>query len=270
VLEVRDLWPAFAIAVGVLRSRLLIALSEWLERFLYRRADRIVINSPGFSAHINQRGGPDLRLVPNGADASMFDPAATGAQFRRQHGLQDKFIVLYAGAHGLSNDLGVVLDAAALLKVETNIALVLVGDGKDKPTLQTAAAQRGLSNLHFVPPLPKLQMAEALAAADVCLAILKPLPLYATVYPNKVFDYMAAGRPILLAIDGVVRQVVEQAGAGRFTPPGDAAALAAAVRSFAADPANGRRMGAAGRAYLAANFDRQNLARLMEAALLDK
>jgi glycosyltransferase involved in cell wall biosynthesis len=270
VLEVRDLWPAFAIAVGVLRSRLLIALSEWLERFLYRHADRIVINSPGFSAHITQRGGSDLRLVPNGADASMFDPAANGAEFRRQHGLQGKFIVLYAGAHGLSNDLGVVLDAAALLKDESNLALVLVGDGKDKPALQAAASQLGLSNLHFIPPLPKLQMAEALAAADLCLAILKPLPLYATVYPNKVFDYMAAGRPILLAIDGVVRQVVEQAGAGRFTPPGDAAALAAAVRSFAADPANGRRMGAAGRAYLAANFDRQNLARLMEAALLDK
>jgi glycosyltransferase involved in cell wall biosynthesis len=184
--------------------------------------------------------------------------------------LGSKFILLYAGAHGLSNDLGVVLDAAQQLKSESKIALVLVGDGKDKPSLQAAASQRGLDNVHFISPLPKLQMAQALAAADICLAILKPLPLYATVYPNKVFDYMAAGRPILLAIDGVIREVVEKAGAGRFVQPGDAAALAAAVRSFAADPAACRRMGAAGRAYLEANFDRQQLAALMEAALLDK
>lgn len=269
VLEVRDLWPAFAVAVGVLHNRILIALSEWLERFLVRRADRIVINSPGFEAHITQRGGKDLRVVPNGADAAMFDPSADGVDFRKAHALNDKFIVLYAGAHGLSNDLGIVLEAAELLKADSNIALVLVGDGKDKPALQVEAARRQLRNLHFVAPLPKAQMAAALAAADACLAILKPLPLYATVYPNKVFDYMAAGRPVLLAIDGVVRQVIESAGAGVFVPPGNASALAAAIRDLAARPADAKRMGAAGRAYLEAHFDRRQLAAQMETALLD-
>jgi len=268
LLEVRDLWPAFAIAIGVLRSRPLIAASEWLERFLYRHADRIMLNSPGFLAHVLARGGHDIEVVPNGADASMFDPASDGIEFRKQHKLVDKFVVLYAGAHGLSNDLGMVLQAADQLRADKKIAIVLLGDGKDKQTLQNEAAKMKLDNVIFVSPLPKAQMAQALAAADACLAILKPLKLYATVYPNKVFDYLAAGRPVLLAIDGPIRAVVEQAGAGVFVPPGDPAALAAAMRKLAADPAAAQRMGLAGRAYLEKHFERGALAKQLEEVIL--
>jgi glycosyltransferase involved in cell wall biosynthesis len=269
LLEVRDLWPAFAVAVGVLRNRILIAASEWLERFLYRHADLVLLNSPGFEAHVNARGARRVRIVPNGADASMFDPQAKGEAFRRQYGLEGKFVALYAGAHGLSNDLGVVLAAAEQLGGEPDIAFVLVGDGKDKPKLQQEAAALGLPNLHFVAPLPKEQMAEALAAADVCIAILKPLELYATVYPNKVFDYLAAGRAVVLAIDGAIRQVVEAANAGVFVQPGDPAALAGALRELAAKPELVRSMGAAGRAYLETHFNRPALARQLEAMLAE-
>lgn len=264
LLEVRDLWPAFAVEVGVLRNRLLIRASEWLERFLYRQADVLIANSPGFVEHIRQRSGRTAELVPNGADEAMFDPQADGRAFRQRHALQGKFLVLYAGAHGLSNDLGVALAAADQLRNQPEIRIVLLGDGKDKSALQTQAADLGLDNLIFLPPVPKEQMAEALAAADACLAILKPLKLYATVYPNKVFDYLAAGRPILLAIDGVIRQVVEAAGAGVFVPPGDPAALAAAIRQLAADPQQARTMGRAGRAYLQAHFSRGALARQLQ------
>jgi glycosyltransferase involved in cell wall biosynthesis len=260
VLEVRDLWPAFAVEVGVLRNKLLIRASEWLEHFLYKHADVVMLNSPGFVEHVRQRGATNTVVVPNGADAAMFDPAAKGEEFRKQYGLQGKSIVLYAGAHGLSNDLGVVLQSAAKLKEDGNIAIVLMGDGKDKLSLQAQAAEMGLQNLHFVPPLPKAQMAQALAAADACLAILKPLKLYATVYPNKVFDYLAAGRPVLLAIDGAVRQVVETAGAGVFVPPGDPTALAEAIRHMAQHPDEARRMGQAGRRYLEQHFGRSKLA----------
>lgn len=262
--EVRDLWPAFAVAVGVLRNPLLIAASEWLERFLYRHADQILINSPGFREHIAARGAGRIELLPNGADASMFDPKAKGEDFRQAHNLGDKFIVLYAGAHGLSNDLGIVLQAANLLKKKADISILLLGDGKDKPALMKQAAELQLNNLHFLDPLPKAEMSQALAAADACLAILKPIDLYATVYPNKVFDYMAAGRPILLAIDGVIRELVEEAGAGRFVEPGNPAALAEAIRKMAHDPEGARRMGRAGRAYLEAHFNRPELATALE------
>lgn len=258
--EVRDLWPAFAVQVGVLRNPFLIRMSEWLERFLYRHADQMMVNSPGFLEHVEVRGARHVSLIPNGADPRMFDPLAEGRAFRQAHQLEGQFIALYAGAHGMSNDLGVVLEAAQLLRDTPGIGFVMLGDGKEKPALERQAKELALPNLHFISSIPKNEMPDALAAADACIAILKPIPLYATVYPNKVFDYMAAGRPVLLAIDGVARQVVEQAQAGIFCLPGDPANLAQAVRELAADPVHARQMGANGRRYIEEHFDRVKLA----------
>ncbi len=267
--EVRDLWPAFAVAVGVLRSRPLIYASEGLEKFLYRQAQRVMVNSPGFVEFVRERGARQVELLPNGADLNMFHPQWDGAAFRREHHLEDKFVALYAGAHGMSNDLGVVLEAALLLRDRAEIAIVLLGDGKEKPNLMAKAVEMGLSNVYFLPPLPKKDMPLALAAADVCIAILKPIELYKTVYPNKVFDYMAAGRPVVLAIDGVIRQVVEEARAGIAVPPGNAAQLAEAIRTLANEPQLRHEMGLAGRRHVQAHFDRahlaQRLAHLLEA-----
>lgn len=267
--EVRDLWPAFAIQVGVLRNPLLIRLSEWLERFLYHRATRMLVNSPGFIAHIRARGAGKIDLVANGADPRMFDPQSKGDTFRKAYNLEDKFVLLYAGAHGMSNDLEVVLAAASQLQsepLETGrpIVIVLLGDGKEKPALQAKAEALQLQNVIFAPPVPKTEMPGALAAADACLAILKPIPLYATVYPNKVFDYMAAGKPVVLAIDGVIRQAVEAARGGIFTEPGSPTALVSAIRQLSADPAECQAMGRRGRQYIETHFDRKVLADQLE------
>ena len=270
--EVRDLWPTFAIAVGVLKNPTLIKMSLWLERFLYTHADRVMVNSPGYVAHVTERGARRVELVPNGADPHMFDPADPGLAFRSTNHLEDKFVLLYAGAHGMSNDLGVVLDAAKILQGDTatsKVTLVFLGDGKEKPALQEQAANLGLTNVLFLPPVPKDEMAAALAGADACLAILKPIEAYKTTYPNKVFDYMAAGRPVVLAIDGVIRAVVEAAQCGIFVPPGDPLALAQTVRKLAADPAASRRMGLAGRQYLEQNFSRSALAEKLVGILAD-
>jgi len=267
--EVRDLWPAFAVEVGVLSQPLLIHASEWLERFLYRHADQLVVNSPGYISHVQTRGASRVALVPNGTDPRMFDPHEDGVAFRSEHGLEGKFVALYAGAHGLSNDLGILLDAAALLNQQPDIAIVLVGDGKDKPNMMSQAVEKQLSNVHFLPPIPKEKMRQALGGADTCVAILKPIPLYATVYPNKVFDYMAAGRPVILAIDGVIRDVVEDAGAGIFATPGDPLSLANAILTLADDPQKGHEMGLNGRHYVEQHFDRTDLAEEL-AILMEK
>jgi glycosyltransferase involved in cell wall biosynthesis len=259
IFEVRDLWPAFAIAVGVLTNHALILASQWLERFLYRRADRMLVNSPGFIEHIQARGGKDIALVPNGADPSMFDPVSDGADFRCEQGLSDKFVVLYAGAHGMSNDLDIVLDAADQLRARSDIVIAFVGDGKEKSALMERAARIGLENVKFIAPVPKTEMGQALAASNACIAILKPIEMYKTVYPNKVFDYMAAGRAVILAIDGVIRQVVEKAAAGICIPPGDAGRLAAAIRLLANDPHGTKQMGMRGRKAIEAQFDRRKL-----------
>ena len=267
LLEVRDLWPDFAVALGVVRNRSAIRAAKALERFLYRRADLVVVNSPGFVDHVRREGGGEPLVVPNGVDTAPF-LAADRPAWRRQLGWEGKFVTLYAGAHGVPNDLEVVLRAAKLraARVEPGRELfAFVGSGREMPRLQRLAESWKLANVQFLGPRPKAEMPGILAAADCCVAILKPIPIFTTTYPNKVFDYMAAGRPVVLAIDGAIRKVVEAAGAGLFAQPGDPAALLEAVRAYRTDPARRARDGAAGRAA-AARFDRQGqAARLREA-----
>jgi glycosyltransferase involved in cell wall biosynthesis len=271
VFEVRDLWPDFAVAMGVLRSRPLIRLAKGLERFLYRRADRLVVNSPGFLEPLRREGAPADRitLVANGVDSSAFEQAPDGSSLRALHGLQGKFIALYAGAHGPANDLDVVLQAAQALREDPRIVFLLVGDGMEKPALRRRAAGLQLDNLRFLPPIPKSDMPELLAAADCGLAVLRPIPLFATTFPNKVFDYMAAARPVVLAIQGPIRQVVEMAGAGIAVAPGDPQAMAQAVARLADEPALRSQMGQKGRACVKAAYERSQQADRLEAVFAE-
>jgi glycosyltransferase involved in cell wall biosynthesis len=267
--EVRDLWPAFAIAVGVLHQKTLIRLSRWLESFLYRHADVVVVNSPGFIEYVKKRGAKDVRLVENGVDPAMFISPTGGRVFRQQHGLVDDCVILYAGAHGISNDLEVVLEAANLTRHEPSVKFVFVGDGKEKPRLLQQAAELELTNVLFLPSIPKTEMAEVIAGADACMAILKPIEMYKTTYPNKVFDYMAAAKPVLLAIDGVIREVVVEADAGIFVEPGNPSSLANAALRIKANPVEARQFGVNGQAYVTENFHRVKLAEKFENILMD-
>ena len=135
--------------------------------------------------------------------------------------------------------------------------------------MQARAQEMNLTNVTFIDSIPKSEMSSALAAADACIAILKPLEEYKTTYPNKVFDTMAAGRPLALAIDGVIREVVEAAGCGLFAAPGDPSALSEAIRALASDEKKSRQMGLAGRNYLEENFSRAAIGEKL-IALLEK
>ena len=258
--EIRDLWPAFAIAVGVLKKKVLISLSLWLERFLYNHADKIIVNSPGYIEHIQLKGGHNVSLIPNGSDTTAFTPINT-IQIRKELGWTGKFILLYAGAHGMSNDLSVVLQAAKLIEKHDDIKIVFIGDGKEKSNLIDLAESMRLSNIEFLNPVPKNKIAEYLQASDVCIAILKPIELYKTTYPNKVFDYMAAEKPIILAIDGVIREVVESADCGIFCEPGNPHAIANVVLGMYSNRNGLVEIGKRGKAYLEQHFDRMIIAK---------
>lgn len=269
LLEVRDLWPEFAIEMGILRNPILKALSRRLEAFLYRHADQILVNSPAYRDYILKKGVPAAKIgfIPNGVGIAMFDPAARGEVIRDKYGLDGKFVALYAGAHGPANDLDTILAAADLLRDAAAIHFVFVGDGKERPRLIAEAARRNLTNVTFAGPLPKAHMPAALAAADVCLATLKDIPVFTTTYPNKVFDYMAAGRPTVLAIDGVIRHVIEEATGGICVPPGDETALARAINDLAENPQACASMGTAARRYVQQHFDRDAQAEELRAIL---
>lgn len=263
LLEVRDLWPEFAVDMGLVKNRLIIALARWFERWLYRRADHVLVNSPAYRDYIIKKGvlPEHVTVIPNGVDPSMFDPDSTGADVRAKWGASGKFVVTYAGAIGLANDIPTILRAARRLKDRPDIVFWLVGDGGECQKLQQLAGEWGLSNVRLTGPQPKARMREVLAASDACVATLRNVPMFATTYPNKVFDYMAAGRPVLLAIDGVIRAVIEAAGCGLFVPPGDDERLAASVLQLRDDPERARKMGQAGRKYVLDHFDREEQGR---------
>lgn len=258
LLEIRDLWPEFAIDIGLLKNPFLIRCARWLERFLYRRADCLLVNSPAYRDYLINKGVPErkIRLIPNGVDAQMFDPAQKGANFRREYGLEDQFVVTYAGAMGMANDLDILIAAAAILAGRKDIHILIVGDGKERKRLEEEAARLKLDNLTFTGSFAKSRMAEVLAASDACIAILRNIPMFTTTYPNKVFDYMAAGRPTVLAIDGVIRAVVENAKGGIFVPPGNSQLLAEAIARLADHPQEAAQMGKDARAYVIQHFNR--------------
>jgi glycosyltransferase involved in cell wall biosynthesis len=260
LLEVRDLWPEFAISMGVIKNPVVIALAHWLEKFLYARATHILVNSPAYKEYLIGKGipGSKITFIPYGTDISMFNPDVDGSFVRAKLGLKDKFIVLYAGAMGQAHDLYTVLRAAQRLNDEAHIQIVFFGAGKERLKLEAEAQRLGLKNVLFAGICPKKEMPAVIAAADMCLAILQNIPMFRTTYPNKVFDYMASARPTVLVVDGVVREVIEASKGGVFVEPGNDELLAKTILELSRDPQRVKQMGENARTYLVKNLDRRD------------
>ena len=263
VLEVRDLWPDFAIALGLLRNSLLIGAAKTSEKLLYRFACAVVVNSPRYTRYLEQHGVPKWKiiLIANGVDPCAFNPKDKGEEFRAEYGLSNSFVVMYAGALGLANGVESLIEAAFLLRHEPDLKVVIVGDGKHKSKLQAMARSIGLSNVLFVPAQPKTRIPRILAAADVCVALLANVPSLQITYPNKVFDYMAAGRPTVLAIQGPIREIIERSGGGVSVNPGDSSALAEAFLRLRRSPLLRAEMGVKARSYVEQYFNRADQAK---------
>jgi len=260
LLEVRDLWPEFGVSMGVLTNPVLIALGRWLEKFLYARAKHILVNSPAYKEYMIGKGVPEKKItyIAYGTDVDMFNPQVDGSSIRSELKLQDKFVVLYAGALGQANDIDTILRAAQRLNNEDKIRFVLFGDGKERPRLQSEAERMKLSNVIFAGVRAKKDMPRVVASANVCLAILQDIPMFRTTYPNKVFDYMAAGRATVLVIDGVSRTLIESSNGGVFVQPGDDELLAKTILELSKDSRRVQRMGQNAREYLVKHLDRRD------------
>lgn len=260
LLEVRDLWPEFGVSMGVLKNPLVIALARWLEMFLYARATHILVNSPAYKEYMIGKGVPENKVtyIPYGTDVDMFNPGVDGSSIRVEMGLQDKFVVLYAGALGQANDIDTILRAAEKLKNEDKIRFVLFGDGKERKRLGAEAERMKLSNVIFAGVRAKKEMPQVVACADVCLAILQDIPMFRTTYPNKVFDYMAAGRATVLVIDGVSRGLIESSNGGVYVQPGDDIMLAEKILELSKDRKRVQGMGQSAREYLVEHLDRRD------------
>jgi glycosyltransferase involved in cell wall biosynthesis len=271
VFEIRDLWPAVPIALGALRNPRLMAAARWLERLLYREAARVVVLSEGSRDALVDMGVPlgKLVFVPNSSDLDLFRPDVRDASFRARHGLEGKFVALYTGAMGRANGMDQLLDAAAALRRagQSHVALVAVGEGAQRPRLERRVTAERLDNVLLLPPVAKTDLAGIVGAADVTLTLFAPAPVLQTNSPNKLFDSLAAGRPVIVNLDGWLRRVVEEGAAGVYVPPGDGQALAAALAALARDPQRVAEMGANARTLAERDFDRDAMADRLARAL---
>jgi hypothetical protein len=263
VVEVRDLWPAIFVELGVLTNRRVIRLLERLELAAYAAADQVVVVSEGFRANLVERGVPagKVHTIRNGVDLSRFDPGtpADPAVRGRLGARPGDCLVLYMGTHGISQGLPAVADAAARLAGQP-IRIAFVGDGADKHRLARRVAELGLDNVTSLPSVPSGEVPALLAAADICLVPLRQVPLFATFIPSKMFEFLAAGKAVIGSMTGEAAHILGEAG-GVVVPPEDSAALAKAISKLAADPELRQEMGRAGRAHVERNYDRAALAR---------
>lgn len=284
LLEVRDLWPESMVAIlGMRRWHPLVLVLGALEKFLYSHADRIIGLLQGIADHAAMRVGrkaPPVTWVPNGVDLSLLPDVTPVTE------PGDEFVVVYAGSHGPPNSLDTVLDAAELLAASDAaesdgahdgaagaghlppVRFDLYGDGVVKPTLVADARRRGITNVHFHDPVPKREVYRILAEADAAILLLPKLYLWRFgISPNKLFDYLGAARPVVLAVDAP-GDPVTTAHAG-FTAVGqDPADFAAKIRALRALPlAERQAMGERGRAYVEENHDMPRLAEKLAAAI---
>ena len=238
VFEVRDLWPELPKAMKVITNPIIIKLMSTLEWISYYSANHIIALSPGIAQGILKKGVPTekISMIPNGCDTEIFNRATI--PWRPKEINDTDFIAIYAGTHGIANGLDSVIDAALELKSRqrTDIKFLLIGDGGLKKNLVDRAADMGLSNIIFMDPVNKKELARLMAASDIGLQILKNLPaFYYGTSPNKFFDYISAGLPVLNNYPGWLSDIIEKYNCGFTVKPNNSSKFADALVSAADD-----------------------------------
>ena len=266
VLDIRDLWPAAATALGELSNKRIILLAEKIERILYKNADAIVAVTRGFCEFIRQRGGEKNKIfyIPNGTVEDLFKPLAPDPKLKKRLGLEGRFIVTFAGTLGIAQGLWSLIHAAKLLRHYEDIVLLFIGDGPVKNQLINLARKLKLSNTYFYPQVPITHINPYLNVSDILLVSLKNDVVFNTFTPSKMFDFMACSKPIILSVDGEARRIFEKADAGIYASPENFYNLSDAIIKLYENPELCSRYGKNGRNYVTRNFSRKKQSEELE------
>jgi glycosyltransferase involved in cell wall biosynthesis len=270
VLDVRDLWPILAVELGEMRQPGIVRLARRLERLLYRHATAVTVVTLGFGTYLREQGLPDDRIgfLPNGTIPEVFRPLPLDDSLRGSLGLDGRFVVGFFGNHGIAQDLEGVLKTAHLMARDERVHFLFVGEGPVKADLMKEQQRLGLANVTFLRQVSLAEVTRYISLTDTMVVPLRRLDLFRTFIPSKLFDFMACAKPILLQVDGEAREILEQAGAGLFVPPGDPPALAAAIQRMVEMSRDERvAMGAAGLDSVRRHYLRDAQALRLEAIL---
>jgi glycosyltransferase involved in cell wall biosynthesis len=267
VFEIRDLWPESAIDTGVLKNKFLINLSLFFEKILYKNASLIVVLTPAFKDKLVECKNVNPKkivLIPNAADFSQTDALMSTfdtIKFKKEHNLDNKFIILYVGAHGLANNLFQIVEAAEKTQFsDPEIFYLLIGDGMEKKKLVNNAKSKKLKNIIFLDPVAKNEIFKYILASDIGTSVLKKVDTFKTVYSNKTFDYMSCKKPILMLIDGISRKLIEDADCGIYIEPEDINSFVEKIRFYKNNPDLIKFHGENGYNYAKLHYDRDKLA----------
>ena len=272
VFEVCDLWPASATALGEMTNPRAIALATHLEEACYHHSRRIVVVTHGAWQNIANRGFPEKKLayIPNGANTDLFRFSSDHrTRLRQSLGLNSKFIVAYAGLHGIAQGLETIVQTAHQLQENPDVHFIFIGEGPCKAELIYMAEQYHLHNITFIPEKPREEIPGYLSASDLALIPLKNIDLFKGVLPSKLFDAWACARPVLMSVDGEARQILEEVNGGIFSPPEDVQQMARAILWMMNHPQEREAMGANGRIYTVKNHSHPQLANKLADILLE-
>ena len=269
VLEIRDLWPESILAVGAIKNKSAIKLLEWLEKFVYKKADHIVPVTFAFKRHIEKHGGDasKITVIRNGVNFDLFKLQERNSEYARSLGVESKFVASYVGTHGMAHGLNVILDAAEKLKDKPNIVFLMIGDGAEKATLLKEKKKRQIDNVIMLDQQPKQAMPNIWSISDISLVLLKKQDLFLTVIPSKIFETMAMKKPMILGVRGESQALIEEGNAGICIEPENVDELVAAVVKLSEDSDAYQQYAENGYTFVQKDFDRKKLANQYEAIL---
>jgi colanic acid biosynthesis glycosyl transferase WcaI len=272
VLQIEDLYPEAAIAAGVTKSKPIINFFLWMEEFLYQSSQHISLISESFRQTLLNKQVPNAKMdvIPVWADPDEVRPLPTENTFRHKHGLDHKFVVMYAGNIGLTSCIEDVLQAAEILRGRTDIQFLIVGEGVKKEALEAEVRSKQLTNITILPYQPREVFPEMLAAADISLVTLNPGAALSSL-PSKVFNVMASARPILAVAppESELAQIVKRADCGWVVPPGLARELATNIVQLIDQNSARTQMGQNGRVHLERYYSRSRCVDVYEKMLID-
>lgn len=262
VLEIRDLWPAAMIELGVMKEGAITHILEKMELFFYRKSKRLIMVTKSFKDNVIERGidSNKVHVITNGVDQKMFNTQDKDQSILKQYELEDKFVISYVGAHGISQNLTTILKVAQNLQGDRKIQFIFVGEGAEKDLLKEIVDKEKISNVKFIGSQPKEIIPKFYNISDLSLIPLKDIELFKTFIPSKMFEIMACGTPIVASVEGEAEEILNESKAALVVKPDNVEEITQAILKLKTDKELYRSMKENGPEFVEKNYSRNKLA----------